>query len=63
MTKASEGGGGNGIRKVQLLGDHWGNCIALFGRDCSMQRRHQMQIVNLDIYLLVVKHVMMQDKI
>ena len=76
MIKASEGGGGKGIRKcdsksemksaynqvvnevpgspifimklasnarhleVQLLADHWGNAIALFGRDCSMQRRY-----------------------
>jgi biotin carboxylase len=78
MIKASEGGGGKGIRKalsaeddiemlfgqvqgevpgspiflmrlapvarhleVQLLADGWGNAIALFGRDCSIQRRHQ----------------------
>ncbi|CAH1163265.1 unnamed protein product [Phaedon cochleariae] len=77
MVKASEGGGGKGIRKVdspddfpaafrqvqqeipgspifvmklakcarhlevQLLGDMYGNAISLFGRDCSIQRRHQ----------------------
>uniref|UniRef100_T1JBH2 Uncharacterized protein n=1 Tax=Strigamia maritima TaxID=126957 RepID=T1JBH2_STRMM len=77
MVKASEGGGGKGIRKaenvdefstafrqvqaevpgspifvmklaisarhleVQLLGDQYGNAISLFGRDCSIQRRHQ----------------------
>eukprot|EP00529_Nitzschia_sp_RCC80_P015101 CAMPEP_0113491462 /NCGR_PEP_ID=MMETSP0014_2-20120614/27568_1 /TAXON_ID=2857 /ORGANISM="Nitzschia sp." /LENGTH=684 /DNA_ID=CAMNT_0000385253 /DNA_START=233 /DNA_END=2284 /DNA_ORIENTATION=- /assembly_acc=CAM_ASM_000159 len=77
MIKASEGGGGKGIRKVermedvpnayrqvcgevpgspifimklssnsrhlevQLLADEYGNAVALNGRDCSVQRRHQ----------------------
>uniref|UniRef100_A0AAV1VHC7 Acetyl-CoA carboxylase n=1 Tax=Peronospora matthiolae TaxID=2874970 RepID=A0AAV1VHC7_9STRA len=77
MIKASEGGGGKGIRmcheesqvpsaweavrgeipgspifvmklapksrhlEVQLLADTFGNAIALSGRDCSVQRRHQ----------------------
>ena len=77
MIKASEGGGGKGIRmvrseenfislykqvegeipgspifimqlagnarhlEVQLLADQYGNNISLFGRDCSVQRRHQ----------------------
>lgn len=77
MIKASEGGGGKGIRKVtrvedvvpffrqvqgevpgspifvmkmasgarhlevQLLADKYGEAIALSGRDCSIQRRHQ----------------------
>ncbi|KAJ3061199.1 acetyl-coenzyme-A carboxylase [Quaeritorhiza haematococci] len=77
MIKASEGGGGKGIRlihdpkdfkqafaqvqrevpgspifimrvvtnsrhlEVQLLADQYNNAIALFGRDCSVQRRHQ----------------------
>lgn len=77
MIKASEGGGGKGIRKsesmddfpamfrqvqsevpgspifimklatcarhleVQLLADQYGEAISLFGRDCSIQRRHQ----------------------
>lgn len=77
MIKASEGGGGKGIRRVdkqedfaslfrqvqteipgspifvmklasgarhlevQLLADQYGNAISLFGRDCSIQRRHQ----------------------
>lgn len=77
MIKASEGGGGKGIRKVlkaadlklafeqvaqevpgspiflmalsqhsrhleiQVVADRHGNCVTLFGRDCSVQRRHQ----------------------
>jgi acetyl-CoA carboxylase/biotin carboxylase 1 len=77
MIKASEGGGGKGIRRVeraddvaaayrqvcgevpgspifimklvsnsrhlevQVLADEYGNAIALYGRDCSVQRRHQ----------------------
>mmetsp|Transcript_11034 Transcript_11034/g.27966 ORF Transcript_11034/g.27966 Transcript_11034/m.27966 type:complete len:2339 (-) Transcript_11034:105-7121(-) len=77
MIKASEGGGGKGIRmvhktedvanayrqvcgevpgspifimklstnsrhlEVQLLADEYGNAVALNGRDCSVQRRHQ----------------------
>lgn len=77
MIKASEGGGGKGIRKVskieevvnafkavqgeipgspifvmkmasharhlevQLIADKYGEAIALSGRDCSIQRRHQ----------------------
>uniref|UniRef100_A0A672PNW9 acetyl-CoA carboxylase n=1 Tax=Sinocyclocheilus grahami TaxID=75366 RepID=A0A672PNW9_SINGR len=77
VIKASEGGGGKGIRKVdssedfpsffrqvqaevpgspifimqlaeharhlevQILADQYGNAISMFGRDCSIQRRHQ----------------------
>ncbi|KAK3859492.1 hypothetical protein Pcinc_034403 [Petrolisthes cinctipes] len=77
MIKASEGGGGKGIRKaetednfpalfrqvqaevpgspifimklaecarhleVQIIADVYGQAVSLFGRDCSVQRRHQ----------------------
>lgn len=77
MIKASEGGGGKGIRRVdspaefaqnfdfvqrevpgspiflmqlaqearhlevQLMADEYGQAVALYGRDCSVQRRHQ----------------------
>ncbi|XP_018116412.1 acetyl-CoA carboxylase 2 isoform X2 [Xenopus laevis] len=77
MIKASEGGGGKGIRmaeraedfpnlfrqvqteapgspifvmklaqharhlEVQILADQYGHAVSLFGRDCSIQRRHQ----------------------
>lgn len=27
--------------EVQLVADKYGNAISIFGRDCSIQRRHQ----------------------
>lgn len=89
MIKASEGGGGKGIRmvdnaenvqtayrqvcgevpgspifimklssrsrhlEVQLLADEYGDAVALNGRDCSVQRRHQkVRIVVCGMYVL-----------
>ncbi len=39
--------------EVQLLGDHYGNLVHLFERDCTLQRRHQKVVeiapaINLD---------------
>lgn len=88
MIKASEGGGGKGIRKVnsiseiklafeqvlkevpgspiflmklskhsrhleiQVVADQHGNALTLFGRDCSVQRRHQKIIEEAPISII-----------
>ena len=101
MIKASEGGGGKGIRmcheeseleslyhqvssevpgspifvmklaknarhlEVQLLGDHFGNVIAIFSRDCSIQRRCQKiieegPVPNVDPQVFIYIHLYIQ---
>lgn len=96
MIKASEGGGGKGIRQVkdesnfvdlyeqaaheipgspifimklagqarhievQILSDQYNNTISLFGRDCSVQRRHQKIIEEAPVTIVppaVFKHM------
>jgi acetyl-CoA carboxylase/biotin carboxylase 1 len=98
MIKASEGGGGKGIRmvtspehfessfvqvqrevagspifvmkmashsrhlEVQLLADQYGNAISLFGRDCSIQRRHQKIIEEAPIKAASSKMIDIMEK-
>lgn len=96
MIKASEGGGGKGIRmvdnaenvqtayrqvcgevpgspifimklssrsrhlEVQLLADEYGDAVALNGRDCSVQRRHQkVRIVLFHLYVVYFMSILL----
>ncbi|XP_028408241.1 acetyl-CoA carboxylase-like isoform X2 [Dendronephthya gigantea] len=98
MIKASEGGGGKGIRKahnddefsnffrqvqtevpgspifvmkvasrarhleVQILADRSGEAISLFGRDCSVQRRHQKIIEEAPVVICPAEILQQMEK-
>ena len=49
--------------EVQLLADCYGNAISLFGRDCSIQRRHQKIIEEAPVSIASPELQMKMEKV